>query len=54
MLGQAFGSPIASVVSPAGSVTEWSVIGYAFIAAIVWPLMMLAPDSCREKNCRVS
>src|SRR5204863_9985739 len=38
MLGHASGSPIESVVSPAGSVTAWSVIGYAFIAAMFCPL----------------
>src|SRR5918911_2888680 len=54
MLGHGFGSPTESVVSPAGSVTAWSVIGYEFIAAMFWPLKMLAPESCREKNCRVS
>src|SRR5918911_124925 len=48
------GAPVASKTSPAGSVTAWSVIGYELIAAMFWPLKMLAPESCREKNCRVS
>src|SRR5919205_2932853 len=53
--GQAgFATPVSSNVSPFTSVTEWSLIGHAFIRLIVWFLNTLTPESCRENLFRVS
>src|SRR5919202_6731761 len=53
--GQAgFAAPVSSNVSPLGSVTEWSLIGQAFIRLIVWFLNTLTPESWRENLFRVS
>src|SRR5205823_10346718 len=50
----AFGAPSSLKVSAARSVTEWSVIGHAFIRLIVVFLNTLTPESWRENLLRVS
>src|SRR2546423_7537774 len=49
-----FATPNSSYVSPARSVTEWSLIGHAFIRPMFWFLNTLEPDSWRENLLRVS
>src|SRR5919205_3255942 len=49
-----FATPVSSNVSPFTSVTEWSLIGHAFIRLIVWFLKTLTPESWRENLFRVS